>query len=321
MPSGTSITVYCAILSLGFGATASITLADENYEAVCSRVSSGYAREKQSDGSIKPESYSFGKGGYWGGPMPDTSMDRMSFTDILKVLVAPLAQQKYVPSRNQRTTKLLIMVYWGTTLALEKATDSIAHQQAERNNQDVAAAQSQLNADQLLAQFGLFPNEHIKEQTLQQDGQALGIATDQFLDSVAAVNNENQMRLQEDLKIAELLGYDSWWESTMGAREGTSLASRRKDMLDELEHYRYFVVLMAYDFQLMAKEKKHKLLWETRFSIRQQNNQFDKQLASMVLEASQYFGRDSKGLTHKALPQGHVEIKEPSLIELGDSKR
>jgi hypothetical protein len=278
-------------------------------------------REKLPDGSFKPESYSFGKGGYWGGPMLDTSMDHMSFTDILKVLAPPLAQDKYVPSRDQRTTRLLIMVYWGTTLAFEKATDSIAHKQAERDNQNMASAQSQLNSDQLLAEFRLFPNEHIKEETIQQDQQSLGIATDQFLNSVAAVNNENRMRLEEDLKIAELLGYDSWWQSTMGAQDGTPLASRRKDMLDELEHYRYFVFLMAYDFQLMAKEKKHKLLWETRFSIRQQNNQFDKQLASMVLQASQYFGRESNGLTHKAIPPGHVEIKEPSLIELEDSKR
>lgn len=316
MSVGNNRTVYSVILSLGLGTIASMALADENYEAISSKVASDYRREKLPDGSFKPESYSFGKGGNRGGPMSDTSIDHMSFADVIKVIAGPLAQQKYIPSKDQRTTRLLIMVYWGTTLAFEKATESIAHQQAERDNQSKASAQFRLNSDKM-AQY---PSEHLKEQTIQQDQHVLDIATDQFLDSIAAINNENRMRLQGDLKIAELLGYDSWWESTMGAQDGTPLASRRKDMLNELEHYRYFVVLMAYDFQLMAKEKKRKLLWETRFSIRQQNNQFDKQLASMVLQASEYFGCDSKGLTHKALPQGHVEIKEPSLIELDDSK-
>jgi hypothetical protein len=65
---------------------------------------------------------------------------------------------------------------------------------------------------------------------------------------------------------------------------------------------------MAYDFQLLWKAKKHKLLWETRFSIRQRHHDFDKDLPTMAQYASQYFGQDSGGLVHKEIPLGHVDI-------------
>lgn len=308
-------TVLWVIALIALGSTTPAVRADENFEAVSSKISPDYVREKLPNGSFKPEEYSFGKGGYWSGPMPDTSIDRMSFTDIIKVLAVALAQQRYVPSRDQKDTRLLIMVYWGTTSAVEKGSESIAYQGAEKSNEDVAMAENRLNADKMLPL-----NQGSVQQQIRTDQQLADIANNAFSSAMSAVQAENKARYLADLKIAELLGYDSWWESTMGAQDGTPLAIRRKDMLDELEHYRYFVVLMAYDFQLIAKEKKHKLLWETRFSIRQQNNQFDKQLASMVLQASQYFGRDSNGLTHKAIPPGHVEVKEPSLIELLDTK-
>jgi hypothetical protein len=95
----------------------------------------------------------------------------------------------------------------------------------------------------------------------------------------------------------------------------------RQDLIDELEDNRYFVVLMAYDFQLLWKEKKHKLLWETRFSIRQRHNEFDRQLASMAKEASRYFGQDSHGIIRKPLPEGRVTLGEPKVIGYEPEKK
>ncbi len=80
----------------------------------------------------------------------------------------------------------------------------------------------------------------------------------------------------EDSKNASLLGYDGLWNSTANY-QGTPLEYRRQDMLNELEHDRYFVILMAYDFQAVWKQK-HNLLWETRFSVRQRGAEFDKEL-------------------------------------------
>ncbi len=76
-------------------------------------------------------------------------------------------------------------------------------------------------------------------------------------------------------------------------------------MLNELEEDRYFVVLMAYDFQAM-KHKQSKLLWETHISIREHSNAFDARLLGMVAGAAGFFGRDSGGLKHRDVPEGQV---------------
>ena len=112
-----------------------------------------------------------------------------------------------------------------------------------------------------------------------------------------------------DTQNARMLGYESV-RSESSMLRGTALAFRSLDSMDELQHNRYFVVLMAYDFQLLWKQKKHKLFWVTRFSIPERRNAFDYRLPAMALNASPYFGQSSNGLTHKPLPEGKVEIGE-----------
>ena len=75
------------------------------------------------------------------------------------------------------------------------------------------------------------------------------------------------------------------------------------------------MVLMAYDFQLLWKQRRHKLLWETRFSINERSNQFDRALPAMAQYASRYFGQASNGLLRMRVPEGNVEVHEPTLIE------
>jgi hypothetical protein len=65
---------------------------------------------------------------------------------------------------------------------------------------------------------------------------------------------------------------------------------------------------MACDFHLIWKEKKHKLLWETRFSIHQRHHDLYKDLPAMAKYASQYFGQETHGLIHDSLPSASVEI-------------
>ena len=72
---------------------------------------------------------------------------------------------------------------------------------------------------------------------------------------------------------------------------------------------------MAYDFQLLWKQKKHKLLWETRFSINQKHNEFDKTLPAMAEYAARYFGQPSNGLVRERLLNDHVEVGQPTLIQ------
>ncbi len=122
-----------------------------------------------------------------------------------------------------------------------------------------------------------------------------------------------------DYLNAELLGYDA--EGVIGTEFGeaiklSALRWHRHDLVNEIETNRYFVVLLAYDFQLLWKQKKHKLLWETRFSINQPRNDFGKALPAMTRFASPYFGQASGGLVRQFIREGHVDVGSPTLIEL-----
>ena len=222
----------------------------DDITTVTARASSEYVRIRQADGSYAPEAYAFGKGGVWGF-IKDASIDSLSFVDVAHVIAAPLASQHYYPGTDPAKTKLLIMVYWGTTQ-------------------------------------GEIPGPHSAE----------------------------EQRMHDFLNL-KMLGYESWYNKDNWADTRiTAFEQDKRDLYIEIEDNRYLVVLMAYDFQLMLKEKKHRLLWETRFSLRQMHHDFDKDLPSMALYASRFFGQDSKGLIRKPIPLGQVEVGEPK--SLGD---
>lgn len=268
--------------------------------AIASKVSDDYVRTKFGDGTFQPETYAFGPGGNWGGNMRDKTIDGSKFTDVAKVIAGPLARQSYLPTKDAKTTKLLIMVYWGTSNPPEPAQDSIVFQNA-------AAAMAALQAAKL--------TNRTVNSIQRARGTFQGPADEENAASaaIAALQAENALRRRLDVQNASMLGYDSWWSAT-AKFEGTPLATWRNDMIDELEEERYFVVLMAYDFQLLRKEKKHKLLWETRFSIRERGHEFDKELPAMANFASRYFGQDSHGLLRQPLPEGHVNLGELKVI-------
>jgi hypothetical protein len=79
-------------------------------------VSKDYVRAQNADGSFRPESYLLKDGGNFRGPRVDVTMDKLSFDDVSRVIAAALASQNYVPSHDPDKAKLLIMVYWGTTI-------------------------------------------------------------------------------------------------------------------------------------------------------------------------------------------------------------
>ncbi len=268
---------------LACGAFSSLVLlarAEEAPEisAVSARTSKDYVRAKQADGSYPQETYAFGRGGIWGAALHDPSMEKLDFMQVARTIAVPLAAQNYVPARDPQQTNLLIMVYWGMTTGTGPATSSVAYQNLQSS------------------------------QSLPPNAQEA---------AWAQVSMANEQRDKADAKNAGLLGYDS--EDVIGTDYGRNLAmtamrSKVQDLTEDVEENRYFVVLMAYDFPLLMKEKQHKLVWETRFSIRQRGNDFDQQLAAMAQYASRYFGHDTHGLIRKPLPETRVDLGELKIL-------
>ena len=127
-----------------------------------------------------------------------------------------------------------------------------------------------------------------------------------------------------DLKNALLLGFDS--ESVFGDGFGDPSNIRSEIMrqthteaMSAIEMDRYYVILIAIDFQAALKQKKVKLLWETRISLSERHHDFTKELPVMAHYASQYFGQESHGLVMKPVPEGRVDVGDvKSLGEVGD---
>lgn len=83
-----------------------------------------------------------------------------------------------------------------------------------------------------------------------------------------------------------------------------------------LKEPRYFVVLMAYDYQRFMKQGETVVLWSTRYNIRSAGQNFDAAIKDMNLVASDYFGKNFDKLTRKRSDdKSAVEIGEIELIE------
>ncbi|HEY1765838.1 MAG TPA: hypothetical protein VGF85_13020 [Opitutaceae bacterium] len=262
-----------------------------------SRVSTDYVRHKGQDGRYDQEYYSFGEGGNWGSPIKDATFDRMNFTDVARVVAAPLAEQGFVAARDPAKTRLLIMLYWGTTTVPDPPRESPLF--SEYTN--------------LMDEYRILLGEHSPEAESVRES-AMSV--------LGMYIHDRDLR---DFRNAGLIGYDV--TGLIGTDYGNDVRSRaigwkQRDLSDEIEENRYFVVLMAYDFQLMWKQKKHKLLWETRFSINEPRNAFDKALPFIAEKASRYFGSPSNGLKRDEVGPGRVELGDPTIIEFltGDRK-
>jgi len=270
--------------------------------AVSSKVSADYVRTQLPDGSFRPETYAFGKGGYWSGEIKDKTIDGLTFLDVAHVVARPLASQNFLPAKDPAKTNLLIMLYWGTTQVPEPYSDSMAYDQFQRVD---ATGAPQASGGGF---HGLSSGNSHSDGGNEPAWSAAAIM-------LMMVNRQRDLI---DFNNARMIGYDA--AGMIGTAEGnyyrgTALGIDRQDVVDEIEENRYFVVLMAYDFGLLRKEKKHKLLWETRFSINERRNAFDKALPVMAQNAAVYFGRATHGLMRKRIYDGKVDIEPPSLIE------
>jgi len=281
--------------------------------AVSARVSADYEPARHADGSVQEEYYSFGEGGRWSGSVRDDSLEKMKFLDVARTVAGSLATQNYLPATDPKQVKLLIMVYWGATTGAGDAADSIAYQNASASNQRWASSMMAQGAGS-----GAVGGAGCKSATVQAYARAVGNGIAAEADAAGraaeagmiAVPAQNRLRDRMNWDNAGLLGYDSVLASTSGY-ELTAMHGLRQELIGELEDDRYFVVLMAYDFPLLVKEKKHKLLWETRFSMRAHRHEFDRELAAMTKGASRFFGRDTHGLVRDSLTDGTVECGEP----------
>ena len=269
-----------------------------------SEISPDYKRVRLSSGKFKPETYVVGEGIKMDESERDQSLNTLSFSGVAHILTDALYEADYIPTTNPEETDLLIVINWGKTKPMDMGMSGMGID----NISDAMRNMEQLNY--------LTESQRDETRTL---GNLLQSEFEQGLDMAMMQQRMfDTIRNEQNAYNAQLLGYgtDLARAQIMGETVMT-MQLLRNSLMEELESSRYFVVLQAYDFQTAWKEKKRKLLWTTRFSIRAKGRSFDEDLWSMAMASSRVMGRNTEGL-HRNLRQARVEFGE--LEYLGEAK-
>ncbi len=273
--------------------------------SVYSRANEGYVRSRNIDGSFQPESYILvtGEGRGSGGSKDVNAAGNLSFEYVSREIATPLSLQNFVPSDDPATADLRIVVYWGTTVGPDGAhvNGVVADRVYESMIRTNGMHRSDFETSTGLEGRQPSPADALKAAAAPQKPQETTVAQD-------LSNLEAAQDARIDSENAAILGYT---EAIVGAPTGDPDLGGLKS---EIEQHRYYVVLLAYDYQAERNQGLHKLLWETRFSIPERGNDFRGSIRAMAVIASRYFGQDSHGLIREDLKAGHVEIGEPSSL-------
>ena len=272
--------------------------------AVASRAFNGYARTYLPDKSLKRETYAFAEGGRWDGKLTaGDPLDDLPFKKIIHTLAPALASRGYVPGFDPATTDLMIFVFWGTTEGTDGIQNSATYRNAESSFNNFQRLQSAVPAGGGRGVDGI----------ISEEASVALAAGDELEHALFGIASENRWREKRNERNALILGF----QENLATAYATSFTSVSSDLFEELQASRYFVVLKAYDFPLALKEKRRKVLWETRFSIRQQGNNFEDELADMARQAARYFGQETHGLRRRPLPNVRVNLGETKVMEEG----
>jgi hypothetical protein len=250
-----------------------------------------YVRPLDAGGQPLPETYVFMEGLDLAGTTADSSTKKMTFDQITRVLAVSLAKQNYFPTRDVPSAKLIIRVYWGTTVVYEDPLKQLTVEglnSAMQTYRDTVAASGNSIAD---------PGNI--NQSLQQMG------TSQM--STASAVDRN----------AALLGYQGALEEE---RRRPFVTTTEMSLTGELTEERYFVVLIAYDYQHLRQKKKATPLWITRLSIRSPGNNFTEAMPTLAVAGANAFGKQLDGLVRVKASAAEANVKLDELKFLGDVK-
>ncbi|HVZ66547.1 MAG TPA: hypothetical protein VG936_18425 [Lacunisphaera sp.] len=251
--------------------------------AVMAQTLNDYTRVRLADQSFKPERFVFGEGGCWTRGINDPALDRMEFLDVARTVSGPLRRLNYLPALNAGEAELLILVFWGSTQGSHGYDPNLTLDHAARA---------------LAAYNAVKPREPGGAES--PEAAAAGAARDSALWELSLANRD---RDRLDDRNARILGYG---EALDRARFAAHM-SFAQDTMAEVADNRYFVVLQAYDFKTVAREKKLKPMWIARVSV-SEHGRYDQALAQMVRHAAHYFGQDSHGLHRDVTRDGKVDL-------------
>lgn len=233
-----------------------------------SEASTTYNEIKEADDGSKYETYVFIKGNFYEGDFADKSLRTASFEEVAATLAENMKQRNYYPSSSPSEGDLLIVVHYGTTsveqdleeLFLLDSTDPYAQEESgiggfySGGSEDEVSAFSEVYSDDFvdLADLNDFSADNTSQHQDTMRNNRLGISK--------ALNRKNINKTEEfDLRV-------------------------------EMQDERYFIILMAYDYQKLRSVNERELLWTTRFSVPAIGTNFEDAYPALARAASAYYG-------------------------------
>ncbi|PTX96620.1 hypothetical protein [Opitutus sp. ER46] len=267
-------------LALAFLAATSAPAAD--FVVVSAGAIPQYQRPRDSRGAVLAETYVVSPGRYFSGQTRDRAAEATKFRAIITSLGPALAQQRYFPAKDPARADLLLIVHWGTTQTYEDPN-------------------RELTIEKLNSAFSAYASAAAENGGIADPG-----AMNELFSGMAGDASLAQRYLDEN---AELLGY----KRSLRARSGRILPSEEeKTMRHELGEERYFLVVMAYDYRVLQKEKRRALVWTTHMNVRAAGNNFALVLPELTRAGAALFGRDTPDPVHiqPTLRRGDVQVGE-----------
>jgi hypothetical protein len=261
------------------------------YVTVSSTAAKDYVRPLVGrNGELRPESYVFAEGEFFGGSTRDAGMEKVPFREVVTTVGRSLARQNYFPAKDPKLADLLVVVYWGTTTVEEDPNKQL---NVEALNSAVAGYNAAVAA---AAQGGPPADPAELNGALNERDNAATSAN-----SIAAFN-------------AKLLGYST---ALRKRRDDVNVSTEERTYREDLAEERYFVVLMAYDYAALMKEHTRRLRWTTRMSVSASGANFRTSLAAMNQMAANYFGKQVDDLQRGPVTpkEGKVEIGEVKVVD------
>lgn len=276
--------------------------------AVSGQVGNGYKRVRLPNGSFKPEYYALSNGGRVAGTTADGTIDSVTYPEVAEIAMRLLVGQNYHYAQSKEQASLLLVVYWGATIAYN------------RNNYDsrLRSAAQALDMMKNLGGGGAMRPLGAGDPFATASAAAASAAEDAFEGEMFRMLAENRTRDAINLPNARLLGYLDEINDADGIQRYAGAGNRYDDLMADIEESRYYIVITAYDFRELVKNNKKKLLWTTRVSVRTPGNRFDDSMVAMLKSASKYFGQDSGKLIRGEESKGRVEMGDMNF--LGEAK-
>ena len=258
-----------------------------NQVVVHSQASESYLTERTLEGAKDSYTYQFFKGRFHGGNIKNPAMDKMTFKEIVTDMAFHLQKHNFYPTKENAETDLLIVVHYGVTTI-------------------------QQSTDEMLGYTSLEDKLGASDPTGQSAGGEITAAGINAAADVAFVGNSDiAMNEANELSAryqARLIGMEKAYSEKLGPREEFEYKFLLKDE-------RYFVILMAYDFQKMGNGEAE-LLWSTRYSIRSVGQSFDQAIKDMNLVGSNYFGKHLDDIVKKRVTdKSRVKLGELELVD------